>query len=407
MSDMGRLMGFRLRQILIFSIFGGVMSTQVLSAEAKDSETDSINMSGTLIFQREGYRGVLTDDGLTSSSSFLRKADIKAQLTLFDNAEVKVKIKGDGSGELTVSDTYINFALTPALSIKAGRFDPEFGQELTVSTNWTTAIERSSIYDLLALSGDGSDGEGISLNYSDYAFHGNLSAYDIPNTVFYSSRLVYMPINKNTQRLLLGYSTTYTDDLVANDGAIKSGLGFWSLGDEAGTNTIKLAKSVGGNVISENREAGVELAYQNHNTLFQAEYIRRDYTSQDSLVNTLAKGYSLQLAYTLTGEPRRFKSSDATYKGIKPKNRHGAIPGAWEVFFRHEGLKVGQDSYNSNNELSTEVRRANVNTIGLNWYFREDIRISTSYSQIYAPADDNDVGEIRGSGMSLRTLLVF
>jgi phosphate-selective porin OprO/OprP len=152
---------------------------------------------------------------------------------------------------------------------------------------------------------------------------------------------------------------------------------------------------------------GLELAYQHHSALFQAEYVRRDYTSRYSETSTQAEGYFVQLAYTLTGEHRRIKKSNATFKGIKPDKRHSVIPGAWEVFLRHENIEVAQESNSSTDKLSTEVRRANVNTIGINWYYREDFRLSSSYSRVFAPADDNDEGHIRGSGMALRALYTF
>jgi phosphate-selective porin OprO/OprP len=397
---------------------GSVLCVQALASDTGNNFMDGIELGGTLIFQREGYRGVLTDSGESKSSSFLRKADAKVKVPLFDGAEFKLKIKAKKSGEVVVSDVYVNSDLISGLSIRAGRFDPEFGHELTGSTSWTTAIEKSSIYDLLVLSGDGSDGRGVSLNYSSDDYHGNFSVYQIPETLFYSSRLVTMTTPEKSHRLSVGGSFTYTNDLLTDVGTINSDLGFWYLGDESDANSIKLAeassinpirllRSYHDDVISDNREMGLELAYQHFNALLQAEYIRRDYTSPDSRVNTQAEGHSLQLAYTLTGEPRGFDKSNATYKGIKPKGRYGPIPGAWELFFRHEGLKVVQEAYSSTNYLSSEVNRAKINTMGINWYYRDDIRISASYSRVFAPADDNDEGEIKGSGMAIRTQLIF
>jgi phosphate-selective porin OprO/OprP len=404
---MCRISGFVFKQNVTLCIFGGIMCTQVSANGVLKHETDAIDIGATLMFQKEEYRGVLTDSGSSQSASFLRKAKVKVKIPLYRKTVFKLKFNKHKSDDVTVTDAFVKSGLIPGFSLKAGRFDPEFGLELTGSGSWTTAIERSSIYDLLLLSGDGANGEGLSLSYSADSFHGNFSAYHIPNTVFYSSRLVYMPIHKNAHRLLFGYSVTYTGDLVSNDGEIKSELGFWSLGDDSDTNPIKLAKRVDDEAISDNREMGLEVAYQYQNALFQAEYVRRDYASQDSRINTLAEGYSLQLAYTLTGESRRFKNSNATYKGIKPKHRHGPVPGAWEIFLRHDDLKVNQESYASSNDLSSEVRRADVNTLGINWYYREDLRISTSYSRVFAPADDNDEGQTRGSGMALRMLFTF
>jgi phosphate-selective porin OprO/OprP len=408
-----------LKHNFIFGILGGIVCTQALASNTSKYNIDDFEIGGTLIFQREEYSGVLTDTGSSRSSSFLRKADAKLKIPIYAETAFKLKLKSKKSGDVVVSDAYINSDLNHGLSIKAGRFDPEFGHELTGSTSWTTAIERSSIYDLLVLSGDGSDGEGVSLSYSTDAFHGNFSAYRIPDGLFYSSRLVTISSPVKHHCTTLGFSVTYTNDELTDVGTINSDLGFWYLGDDSDANSIKLAESSYVNpiklarsyqdddVISDNLEMGLELAYQRYNTLFQAEYVRRDYTYLDNLTDTLAEGYSLQLAYTLTGESRRFDKSNATYKGIKPNHNFRLIPGAWEVFFRHEDLKVAQIPKSSTNGEPSEVNRANVSTAGINWYYREDIRISASYSKIYAPADDNDEGEIRGSGMALRTQLIF
>jgi phosphate-selective porin OprO/OprP len=392
---------------LISIILASIMCTQAPANDSRKYGIDGIDLGATLTFQREWYRGVLTDNGLTNSSSFLRKADVKAKIPLFDKTIFKLKLKVQRSDKITATDAYINSELMPGLSIRAGRYDPEFSHELTGSSSWTTAVERSSIYDLLALSGDGSDGEGISLNYSTDAFHGNFTLYNIPNTLFYSTRLVLLPIHENTHRLTFGYSATFTEDPVANDGEIKSSMGFWSLDDNSDTNLIKLAESVDDDTIIDNLEMGLELTYLYHNILFQAEYVRRDYTSPDKQITTLAEGFSLQLAYSLTGNPRRFNKSNATYKGLKPIRHHAPFPGAWEVFLRYEDLESTQESQISLNNYLSEEKQANVYTIGINWYFLEDLRISTSYSRVYAPADDNDEGQIRGTGMALRTLLTF
>jgi phosphate-selective porin OprO/OprP len=395
------------KQKHIFGIIVSILCGQILIKDAKASDKDIFDIGATLILQRESYGGVLTDSGSEHSASFLRRADIKIEIPIFDETSFNVKIKTQRSGEISASDAYVDLDMISGFSIRAGRFDPEFGHELTGSTNWTTAIERSAIYDLLLMSGDGSDGEGVSLSYSSNTFHGNLSIYHNTDTTFYSSRLVSITAPANTHRLMFGYSVTCTDDMVADDGEINSDMGFWYLDQDSDVNSIKLAKSLDDDVISDNREMGLELAYQYHSALFQTEYVRRNYTSQNREITALAEGHFVQLAYTLTGEARRYKKSNATFKGIKPSHHHGTIPGAWEIFLRHEDIKVTQELNISANDPTSDVRRANVNTIGLNWYYRENLRLSSSYSRIYAPADDNDVGQTRGSGMAIRILVTL
>jgi phosphate-selective porin OprO/OprP len=391
----------------ICGILGSVICAQAFANGTNENSFDDFDIGATLILQREKYSGVLTDSGSSQSSSFLRRADVKIQVPFIAGILFNLKIKTKKNGEVALLDSYAALDLFSGFSIRVGRFDPEFGNELTASTNWTTAIERSAIHDLLLLSGDGSKGEGASLIYSSDLFHGNLSAYKNSNAKYYSSRLVSITAPEKNHRFLFGVSATFTEDLIANDGEINSDLGFWYLDEEPETNLIKFAKSLDDEVISDNRETGLELTYQYHNALLQAEYIRRDYASQDRTTTTLAEGFYVQLAYTLTGESRRFKKSNATFKGIKPKRHDGIVPGAWEVFLRHEGIKAEQETGIGTNDLSSEVRRANVDTIGLNWYYREDLRIASSYSKIYAPADDNDEGQIRGSGMAFRILFSF
>jgi phosphate-selective porin OprO/OprP len=391
---MCRVIGVELKQKHIFAILGSIMCAQALAKNANEP----FDVGATLILQREKYSGVLTDSGLAQSSSFLRRADIKVGIPLFDETIFNLKIKTKKSGKVAISDAYADLELIPDLLIRAGRYDPEFGHELTSSTNWTTAIERSAINDLLLLSGDGSGGEGISLIYSTDVFHGNFSVYQNTDALFFTSRIAYMTIPEDNHRLMFGYSATFTNDQLEDDGEISSDLGFWYLSDDEDVNSIKLAESLDEDVISDNSELGLELSYQYNNILFQSEYVRRKYDSEDGDIHTLGEGYFIQLAYTLTGESRRFKKSDATFRGIKPGRHDGVIPGAWEMFLRYEDLKVAQESND---------RRATVNTIGLNWYYREDLRISSSYSKVFAPADDNDEGQISGSGVAFRILITL
>ncbi len=397
--------GFRL-----FVMVG--VSAVVVSGESRADDTGQYGMAAadigaTLMFQREIYRGVLTDHGESYSSSFLRRAEAKLKVPIFDDTIFKLKLKARRSDEVVVSDAFVNWEFDSDFAIQAGRYDPEFGLELTGSTAWSTAVERSSIYDLLVISGDGSEGQGMALNYSSDAFHGNMSVYHIPDTNVFSGRFVSFPIHENSHRLLFGFSASFSDDSLSDDGEIKTTLGFWSLGDSSDTNSIKLAKDVGDEGIIHNREKGLELAYQYRNALFQAEYIRREFTSQDRQIDTRAGGYSLQLAYTLTGEYRRFKRSNATYLGVDGGTRQGFLPGAWELYLKYDYLKAIREQTVSVNDTTSDIRRATVSTLGVNWYWKEDLKISTGYSWVYAPADANDEDEIRGSGLGVRATLKF
>lgn len=388
--------------VMVFILYG------VGSVQAKDNYSEKhwysdIDVDATLIFQSEEYNGVITDNGDDYKRSFLRRADVEFEKSLSESIELTSKIKSTRSGDAEISDAVARFYLPNYVNISVGRFDPEFGLELTGSSRGTIGIEKSPIYDLLLTGGDGADGVGAEVNYTTDNVHAVVSAYEIDDSVRYGGRLVISPIKGKSHRLHIGASISAASATIASDGEIKSGLGFWTVGDDSETNAIKLAKDVNSGVIKDNEESGVELLYQVDNISLQSEYVLRTYQSDAGQYDTEARGYYWQLVYTLTGEARSYKKRNATLRGVKPTKKDGALPGAWEVFYRYSGLEAEQERGNSTNEF----RKSNVHVFGVNWYCKKDLRISFNYSDIHTPADDNDVGEVDGDGFALQTVFRF
>jgi phosphate-selective porin OprO/OprP len=127
---------------------------------------------------------------------------------------------------------------------------------------------------------------------------------------------------------------------------------------------------------------GLEAAWVNGPFSLQSEYIIANagrFTGSDVHFD----GYYVQASYFLTGEHRNYKTSEAAFSRIKPKENYNAADGsgAWEVKARYSGLDLS-DSDITGGELN------NISA-GLNWYLNPNTKIMWDYVH----ADKDDVGQ--------------
>ncbi|MGE8310861.1 MAG: porin, partial [Pseudomonas protegens] len=100
-----------------------------------------------------------------------------------------------------------------------------------------------------------------------------------------------------------------------------------------------------------------------------------------------------------------YKLDGAKFDTIKPENKQY---GAWEVFYRYDNIKVDD----KNVVAATATRdvgdaKATMNTIGVNWYANEAIKISANYIKVNTDKITNNVGDDSGDALVARVQYVF
>src|SRR5690606_4662279 len=255
-----------------------------------------------------------------------------------------------------VSLAYNGFA---PVSIKVGRFDPEFGLEKATSSKWVTAQERTAAYDLVDWANGHNGGMGIQVSgAAGDSLYGSLGLFakDASNAADAgdSTRQVnlrggFAPLHEagNVLHLGLNYARRDLSD-TAFDGRIRSRLGMRGVstdgGQDAGDNgnrlTLAGAEVTPSGAFGDDSAWGLEAAWAMGPFSLQGEYVSRSLEADDDAYRDIdADGYYLQAAYTLTGEPRGYKLG--RFDAVKPANRQ---IGAWEVFYRYDHLSAEDDN---------------------------------------------------------------
>lgn len=114
---------------------------------------------------------------------------------------------------------------------------------------------------------------------------------------------------------------------------------------------------------------------------FQGEWIQADVQAPGSGDPTV-DGYYVQAGYYLTGENRKYKTSDGAFDRQKPKSNFGKDggKGAWEIAVRYSTLDL-VDAGIAGGEIDDI-------TLALNWYLNPATRLMINY--VHA---DADIGE--------------
>lgn len=359
------------------------------------------NFGGKAQLRADTYKDLFSNNGEQETDYYLRKAELSLEGQFVPSLRYELKIKADYEGDVSARDAYIAYDLPHKSELVVGRFDPDFGLELTGSSSWTTANERSAIWDLVKNAGDGSDGHGIGLRTAHKHYFMSLGSFDFSNSQVVSARAVYMPINNRKQVLHLGYSVRNERYDMADTGVIRTDLGMWGVHVNDNGNSIRLARDSRAFGFDEDLAQVIEVAYAYGPFSLQAEYLDKHSTAARNAVDRDAKGNYIQVAYTLTGESRNYNTKNATFGKIKSKRDFGA----WEIFYRHDKVETqGEIGMLSGRRTAGE---ANSRIAGVNWYACDYLKVSLNHIVGEAPLIPNDHGDEQGEAYSLQVQLKF
>ncbi|SHL73663.1 OprO/OprP family phosphate-selective porin [Phytopseudomonas punonensis] len=388
-------------------------------------------IGGRLQADYSSFDGIYTRNGDSADAAYFRRAFLEISGVAFTDWAYTLNYDfshNSGSSEDGYFDeASIAYNGFKPVSIKVGRFDPEFGLEKATSSKWVTAQERNAFYDVIDWANGHQNGMGIqaSSTIGDSVYlSGGLFAKDNNDTDGDSNkqvnlRGVFAPLHEAGNVLHLGFNAARRDvsDSVI-DTRFRSRLGMRGVettgGNDAGTNGNRVVFAGANNTVAgsydDDTALGLEAAWAMGPLSIQGEYMKRKLKADSSAFQDIeADGYYVQAAYTLTGESRGYKLGK--FDAIKPENKQ---IGAWEVFYRYDSINVEDD-----NLVTASATRdvgdleAKVHNLGVNWYVNEAVKISGVYvkantENVYnASTTGVRTGDDSGDGFVFRAQYAF
>ncbi|QJI27849.1 porin [Pseudomonas sp. ADAK18] len=400
---------------------------------ATTDQNFSFKLGGRLQADYGTFDGFYTKNGNSADATYFRRAYLELGGTLYK--DFKYQVNYDFSHNSGNSDdgyfdeasmSYVGFK---PVTIRVGRFDADFGLEKATSSKWVTGIERNSAYELADWVNSHENGMGIQVSsvVGDMAYlSASVASKDINDkdgkgVKQFNGRAVFAPMHETGNVLHVGLDVAVRDlKDTAFDSRIRPRLGARGVstsgGNDAGTNGNRATFGGGVGLDASNLTStdaydtdtvfGGEFAFATGPLSLQAEYLNRKMKADSSAYQDVkATGFYGQVAYTLTGEARVYKLDGAKFDTIKPENKQY---GAWEVFYRYDNISVDDKNIVRNSATrETGDAKANLNTIGVNWYANESVKVSANYVKVSTDKIKNANGDDSGDNFVARVQYVF
>jgi phosphate-selective porin OprO/OprP len=321
---------------------------------------------------------IKSDVGEQEDGVEVRRARLYFSGLIYGNVKYKLQFDFAG-GQAVLKDAYLalpDFALG---ELRLGHFKEPFSLEELTSSKYLTFLERALPNVFVPSRNMGvmihntaseeriTAAIGLFRDTDDFGEGQDDGGYNI------TGRVTALPIyeNKGAQLLHLGaaYSYRNPDDSIHYRQRPEAHLTDRFV--DTGTFAVNQADLV-----------GLEAAWVNGPLSLQGEYMMAD---EDRLGGSDVgfDGYYVQASYFLTGEHRKYKTSEGAFSRTKPKENYSAAggPGAWEVKARYSGLDLSDKDITGGqlDDISA----------GVNWYLNPNTRIMWDYVH----ADKDDVGE--------------
>ncbi len=324
--------------------------------------------------------GQIDDDKVDNpNSTEFRRARLGMKGSFAKDFNYKLEVDFAGN-RTSINDSYLNYSGVKNTNITIGGFKPSYSLEEAISSNDLTFIERSAPVDSFT------SGRKLGAGFKTYnknwtaaagIFGGNIGTQSSDDEEWaIAGRVTGAPINDGAKLIHLGASAAYREPDQANDR-----FDF----DARAENRLQTSDSVS-IVLNDAEDAQVyalEGAAGVGPLSIQGEYVRAEVNNRGGQDPSF-DGYYGQLAYTLTGESRAYKTSKGAFGGIKPNNPFDPANGDWGAFemaARYSTLDLNDSGLNGG-ELDTV-------TLGANWYLNNHIRFMGNV--IFVDTDENAV----------------
>ena len=310
----------------------------------------------------------------------VRRARIYIEGVVQDHIEYRV-LPDFAAGQPLIQEAWIDFNYWPEFRIQAGKMKEPLSLERLQADVETLFIERALTADVAP-----NRDEGV-------AAHGALFSRRIDYTVaLVNGAADGASIDNDSDNNKDVVARLFATPFAGSDSDIWEGLGFGvggSLGRQrdggaAGIPTYAseaqqafFSYSTGVTATGPRRRLTPQAYWRLYNFGVMAEYIESSQalTKGATSEQLTTRAYQVAGSWMLTGEKRSFD-------GVKPKvlfDPHSDHWGALELAARYSALWVDRDAFPVFAAATQSARRADAESLGLNWYLNGNVRVSVDY----------------------------
>ena len=259
----------------------------------------------------------------------------------------------------SLKDAYLRYDGWKPAELTLGQFKVPFGLEQLTSTNDISFIERSlpsSAFTLSRRKGIGLDSHGKKYSMAAMVFGASVGGNEGSGA---AARFTYTPIKQGETLLHLGFSATTERP---------AGSVSFDTRPESLPTDLRLLRT---GTISDVRridQLGVEAAWVKGPVSIQGERMSSRLSRNLGEPDVDLHGWYVAGSWLLTGESRGYRNG--VFKGVTPSSERGA----WELTARFSQLSLDDGAIRGGSENNL--------TLGVNWYFREHLRIMANYIKV-------------------------
>lgn len=300
----------------------------------------------------------------------------------------------------TINQAYLEYAGFSAfnnLRIRAGAFPPATSLEDATSNTAMLFLERPAVAELVRglAGGDGRTAVAVLANgerWNAYAaLTGNLVATQtFDEQLGFVGRLSYVPFKGENWLIHVGGNANLIINPAATGPDVPPGVATTVRLRERPELRVDGTRLVDtGNIDADGvRSLGLELAAQWKNFSLAGEHFWIDV---DRRASTLAdpdfKGWYLQGAWTITGQPRRYTTAAGGFDAPrveKPFSFGGRTWGIWELAARYSDLDLDYNAGGPFAQPTGAIRGGvqRISSLGLNWYPNNNVRFLADFQHV-------------------------
>lgn len=285
----------------------------------------------------------------------------------------KVKAEYDFAFDQGWRSAWVTWDGIPRLKLRLGNQVVPFGLEELESSNDIVFLERSLASALTPLYGTGlvASTSGRAFERAGYTFGAGVyvepfadSDYDrhASEHVGFATRATLAPIARKRRVVQLGGSFEYRN--VGGDGD-------WSVGRRVESSLAPDLIGISLVEVDSTNTLAAEVALMFGPVLMQGEYVHTS-VARSSRSDPDFDGAYIQASWVITGESHRYSRSLATFGGVRPRSRFGAV----EIGVRFSTLDL----------TDSGVRGGGADDISVvtSWWIRENLRLMFNYVNVNA-----------------------
>ena len=259
----------------------------------------------------------------------------------------------------SLKDGYLRYDGWKPAELSLGQFKVPFGLEELTSENDNSFVERSLLNSAFSLSrrkGIGLDNHGKKHSVAAMVFGASVGGNEGSGA---AARVTYTPIKQGETLLHLGVSATTERP---------SGSVSFDARPESLPTDPRLLRTGKISDVRRIDQLGLEAAWVKGPVSMQAERMSSRLSRNLGKPDVDLQGWYVAGSWLLTGESRDYR--DGVFKGVTPSNERGA----WELTARLSKLDLDDGAIGGGIEKNL--------TLGVNWYFRDHLRIMANYIQV-------------------------